>query len=219
MKYPAVPVLCAVMVAAPLAAPAQQTPDFQQLIQALTEGANAAGQGQATAVELIDFREMKKLMPKAVGAMKRTGLSGEKTKAPFGNFSLSMAEATYRGEDGGTLTVKVTDLGAMPTIGAMTQFAWANMEIDRETEDATEVTKKIQGHRGLEKYNRRHQTGNTAIMAKGRLSFDIRARKVSKEVMQAAVKALPIEKFIDLIPGGGDDEEEEEEEEAEDPES
>jgi hypothetical protein len=179
---------------------AQQQPNIQDLLQAFSQG------GQGAAVELVDFRELKKLMPEEIEELKRSGLSGEKTSGPLGNFSVVTVEATYAGEDGATLALKVTDLGAMPTIGAMAQFGWANAEVDRETDELREYTTEIQGHRGYVKYNRKYRTGNTSIMADGRLTFEIRGRQVSKEIMDAAAEALPVKKMLALVPGAGAEE-------------
>mgnify|MGYP001822897630 CR=1 FL=1 len=172
----------------------QQQPDLGALLQGIMQGANQKTQD---APALVNFRELKAQLPAELPDMKRISASGEKTGA-FG-MSVAFAEATYRGEDGGTISIKITDSGGMPGVAAMAQAGFAATEIDRETETGYERTTTIEGHRALEQYDSRYESGSIMIMAKKRLSFEVKGNQVPMEAVHAAVDALDFEAISGLI--------------------
>ena len=179
----------AILAGATLAA-AQETPpspDFSTLLQGLVQGAN---QQKQNAPALINFRDLKAQLPPELPDMKRTSASGEKTGA-FG-MSVAFAEATYRSEDGGTISIKITDSGGMGGFAAMAQAGFAASEIDRETETGYERSTTIKGYRGMEQYDSRRQSGSVMFMAKKRLSFEIKGRKAPMEKIKGVdASSLP----------------------------
>lgn len=178
----------------------QPSPDIGSLLQGLVEGAN---QQKQNAPALINFRDLKSQLPPELPDMKRVSTSGEKTGA-FG-MSVAIAEATYRGEDGGTITIKITDSGGMGGLAAMAQAGFAASEIDRETETGYERTTTIKGYHGMEKYDSRYRAGSIMFMAKKRLSFEIKGRKAPMEKIKGAVDALDVDAIVGLIEKAGTD--------------
>ncbi|HDL77306.1 MAG TPA: hypothetical protein ENG36_00875, partial [Lentisphaerae bacterium] len=93
----------------------------------------------------IEFRKLKALLPDSFGKFERTSSSGERSSA-FG-ISVSYAEATYGNDDGGQITIKLTDMGGMPGISAMASGAWASVEMERETDTGFERTTEYKGYK------------------------------------------------------------------------
>lgn len=185
---------CVMALATTAPAQQQEQPDIGALLQGFMQGAN---QNAEAAPALINFRDLKAQLPAELPGMKRVSASGEKTGA-FG-MNVAFAEAMYRGEDGGTITIKITDSGGMPGIAAMAQAGFAATEIDRETETGYERTTTIKGYRAMEQYDNRYQTGSIMMMAKKRLTFEIKGRKTPMESVQGAVDALDLDAIIGLI--------------------
>lgn len=175
-------------------------PNLQEAIQQLMQQAQAGSEKKAVAI--IDFRDMKALMPDALdlespGPMERDSIAGEKSGV-FG-MVVSLVEATYKHADGGTITIKVTDMGTMSGFAAMAQAGWAHSEMDRETKHGFERTDEIQGHKALLKHDSQYGTSEIDILAESRMMFEVKGRKVPFEAVQDAVDALPVDDYLALI--------------------
>ena len=108
-----------------------------------------------TAIEPVDFRELKALLPAGIGAMKRVSSEGEKG----GGFGIVVAHAEGRYEgDGGNIELKITDPGNLSGFAAMAAM-WMNMELDKETDTGYEKTGTANGRRFHEKYDKSAKSG------------------------------------------------------------
>ena len=153
-------------------------------------GTAAAG---PVAKEPVDFRDLKALMPEDLSGMRRTSSDGEKAGAM--GFIVSNAQARYEAEDGGRITVKITDMGAVAGVAAMAGYAWAMAEIDRETESGYERTVTIGGHRGYEKYNREGKSGEVSLLVANRFVVEIDGDGITMEALKAAVDKVDLGKL------------------------
>jgi len=153
----------------------------------------AAGQQN---VQLVDFRELKALLPESLQGLKRSDISGEKTSA-FG-VSISKAEATYENDEGASISVELTDMGGMPGVAAMAHWSWMATEVDRETDSGYERTTKISGHKAYEEYDRNNRSGRIQVMVKSRFLVEVQGEEVSADTLRAAVAAIPLDKLARL---------------------
>lgn len=101
--------------------------------------------------EPISFRELQRFLPEELGRLERTRSQGE-TSGMMG-MSVSIAEASYQTEEGGSIDVTITDLGGVAGPALMGMAAWANVSVDRETEDGYERTSRYKGYPAYEEFS------------------------------------------------------------------
>jgi hypothetical protein len=147
-------------------------------------------------VEPVDFRELKALLPESLKGMKRGDASGEKSGAM--GMSISKAEASYDSDSGASVDIEITDMGGINNFAAAAQFGWAMQEIDRETKTGYEKTMTIAGYKGYEEYDRENKSGKVQVMVKGRFMVEARGSSVDMDAIQAAIKAVDLNKLAGL---------------------
>jgi len=154
---------------------------------AVTGVAKSAG----AAVEPVDFRELKALLPDGIGAMKRKSAEGEKG----GGFGIvvSHAEARYEG-DGGSLHLKITDPGTLTGLAAMAAM-WMNLELDKETDTGYEKTGSAAGRRFHEKYDRSSKHGEYTVVVANRFLVEVDGSGVDMAAMKKAVDQVNLAKL------------------------
>ncbi|MCO5044534.1 MAG: hypothetical protein M9935_04545 [Kiritimatiellae bacterium] len=166
-----------------------QEPDLSALMGLLGAAANQS----TSTVAVVDFRELKALLPDAFKSYKRTGASGEKNSMM--GMSVSEAEGQYAAGDA-TLSVKIVDYSG--TFLASMMGAWAAHEIDRESDTGYERTTTIGGHKALEKYDSSDKTGDLQILVAGRFMVEIGLRGGEAQDLQAAAAAIDLNKLAAL---------------------
>lgn len=168
-----------------------QEPDLSAVFKAL--GAMQAAQTNQ-AVQVVDFRELRALLPESIGGYQRKEISGEKNA--FMGMTISMAQARYENKPA-VLSVKLTDYAGTGYASIMAA-GWAMTEVDRETERGFERTVTIDGHRGLEKYDNEARFGELQLLIAGRFMIELTVRDGSPEDLRKAVSALPLAKLASL---------------------
>lgn len=185
----------AVALAAALPCAAQEEqPDMAELMKAMT---GALG-GGTNAPALVDFRELKALLPASLEGMKRVSASGEKSGAM--GMSVAFAEAKYRAEDGGEITIKISDNSGMGGLMGFAQQAFGTMEVDRETETGFERTTQYGKHKATEEYDNEEKEGEVEIMVDSRFAVEVEGRNVTWKAVEAAAKSLDLDKLASLKP-------------------
>lgn len=105
--------------------------------------------GRDGAVETVDFRALRDLLPEELDDYERVDASGEKTGVA--GFSFSQAEGEYRSDDGERqISLQIVDgggIGQMALLGA----SWLRMDFDRESTDGYEKTTEYEGYPAYEK--------------------------------------------------------------------
>lgn len=164
--------------------------------KAMGAAAESAKSGAAKGV--VDFREMKALLPKELPDGFKGQLKGEKTGAM--GMSVAEAEGRYAPENGeGSITIKLTDMSGV-AFGAMAGMAWAATEVDNETDSGYEKTTKINGYKALEKYDTKSKDGSIQIMVDNRFSIEVQGYGVKIEQIRAALKDVDLKKLAALKP-------------------
>ena len=154
---------------------------------AVGEAAKSVG----SAVEPVDFRELKALLPENIGAMKRSSAEGEKGGAL--GIVVSHAEGRYQGE-GGSADLKITDPGTLSGFAAMAAM-WMNMELDKETDTGYEKTGTANGRRFHEKYDKSSKSGEYTIVVGNRFMVEINGHGIDMPTMKKAVDQINLAKL------------------------
>lgn len=144
--------------------------------------------------EVIDFRELKALLPESLGDMKRTNAEGEKNSAM--GFTVSQARGDYSSEDGSKyLDIEITDFGGATGWAGLASWGWTIAEVDRETETGYEKTTKYKGHKAFEKYDNEYQNGNIDVLVAGRFMVSVDGNNLSMDNIKSALDAIDIGKL------------------------
>jgi len=150
-----------------------------------------AAKTMGTAVEPVDYHELKNLLPDGIGAMKRTSSEGEKGGG-FG-FVVAHAEARYEG-GGGHATLKITDPGSLSGMAAMAAM-WMNLELDKETDTGYEKTGTAGGRRFHEKYDKNSKTGEYTVIVANRFLVEISGSGMDMPAMKKVVDSVNLAKL------------------------
>jgi len=144
--------------------------------------------------EVVDFRDLKDLLPESIGDLKRTNAQGEKSGAM--GFMVSKAEADYNNEDySQRIDIEITDLTGASGFAGLAAWGWAMAEIDKETETGYEKTTKYKGHKTFEKYNNRDQYGSLEVLVAGRFMVSVNGNNVPMGVIKSAMDQINIGKL------------------------
>ena len=162
---------------------------------AAAAGVTAAGTalGAVQAAEAVDFRELKALLPEDLSGMKRSNAEGEKTSAM--GFTISKAEAQYDGDNAASVSITITDVGAMAGVAAMATYAWAAGAIDRETETSYEKSTTIKGYKGYERYDRQSTSGEVQVLVAGRFVVEVSGNDVPMDAIKDALEKVDLGKL------------------------
>ena len=166
----------------------------QNLEKAVHKSEEALAGGKA--IEAVDFRKLKELLPAGLPGMKRTDAQGSKNAAL--GFSLSTAAGTYEGEKGENIRVAITDLGSTSPQVAQGMVAWSLLDSQQETDDGYEKTTTISGHRAFERYDNKNKSGQIQLYVGGRFVVETEGSEVSMEAIKGALSKLDLAKLQGL---------------------
>jgi len=155
------------------------------------------GAGTNAVAAVVDFRELKALLPAELPGMKRTSASGEKNSAM--GMTVATAEASYEGEEAG-LEIKITDMGGTGTLMGMAAAGWTMAEIDRETDTGYERTTVIDGNKAHETYDTEEKRGEIEVLVAGRFMVEIDGQGVTADQLKSAVGKIDLKKLAGLKP-------------------
>ena len=176
---------------AALAASPVRAQDMSGFLGALGAMMGATNQ-QAAAV--VDFRELKALLPEAFGAFKRTKAGGEKNSAM--GMTIAQADGEYK-SGGANITIKLMDYGGTGMAGMMAA-GWSMSEVDRESDTGFERTTTIKGNKAIEKFDTQYKTGEIQILVAGRFMVEIEGRGCADQDLRAAADALDLAQLAAL---------------------
>ena len=136
----------------------------------------------------VNFRQLRDQLPASLAGMERTNIEGA-TQGAMG-FSVSEAEATYGGEEA-TVDIKITDLGAMPSLGMM-GLGWTMADVDRETSTGYERTLTLAGNRGYRTYDTETRNGELSLVVAERFLVAVKGRGVDDDQLEEALRAVDL---------------------------
>lgn len=154
--------------------------------------------GGTNAAAVVDFRELKALLPAALDKMKRTNATGEKSGAM--GMTVAFAEGTYEGDAGESITIKISDNAGLGGFMAFAQAGWASSEIDRESDTGFERTTTYGQNKAHEEYDNSGKSGKVEILVGGRFMVEVSGNDIAWEAIQAAAKKVDAAKLATLKP-------------------
>jgi hypothetical protein len=150
--------------------------------------------GEEASKELVNFRALKDLMPSSLLGMDRTTHDGEQVKA-FG-MELSTAKAKYKA---GSRTVEVNIVDFAGITAVLSGMAsWADIEVDRESDDGFERTLEIDGYKAFEKYDTKGKYGELSVIVDGRFVVSIKGRNLEASDMREVLRKINLKKLAKL---------------------
>ncbi|MCF0072086.1 hypothetical protein LZD49_16520 [Dyadobacter sp. CY261] len=163
-------------------------------LQAIADKAKEMGDREA--VDPVDFRKLKDLLPENLVGMSRTEATGEKSGAM--GFTVSTAQAKYQGSSDEKLNIEIVDTGGIAGVSTMALAAWSIADIDKETTTGYEKTTKIEGYKAFEKYNNESKSGEINILVADRYVVNVEGDNVTVDQLKQALKALNLGELGDL---------------------
>ncbi|MCE7069220.1 MULTISPECIES: hypothetical protein [Dyadobacter] len=152
--------------------------------------------GSREAVDPIDFRKLKELMPEKIAGMSRTEATGEKSGAM--GFTVSTASAKYKGEGEESLNIEIVDTGGIAGVSTMALAGWSMAEIDKETTTGYEKTTKIEGYKAFEKYDNEGKSGEVNVLVADRFVVNVQGDHITVDQLKNALKDLDLAKLGNL---------------------
>jgi len=146
------------------------------------------------AVEVVDFRKLKELLPESIAGMERTESEGQKSGAM--GMNISTAEGRYE-EGNRRMQINLADAGGIP-MAMMGLAAWTNADIERETDDEYERTTVLNGFKAFERYNYKNKEGQISIVVAERYIVNIEGDNVEESDLKNALDALDLDGLAGL---------------------
>lgn len=159
-------------------------------------GALMQGSTNAAAT-LVDFRDLKAMLPAELPGYRRTAAGGERTGAM--GISIAKAEGSYESGYGARVTIRLTDTGGTglaSMMGAGIEMA----DIDRESDDGYERSTTIAGQKAIEEYNTRRKSGSVKMFVAKRFLVEIEGDEVAPETLTEAATLIDLAKLATLKP-------------------
>ncbi len=150
--------------------------------------------GEEGTVEVINFRELKALLPNKVAGLKMEDSGGE-TAGAMG-FKVSTAEAEYRdGEE--EMEISIADVGGAP-MALMGMAAWASLEYEKDTDEGYERTTMIDGHKAFEKYYDSEKEGEIGVIIENRFVVSVKGYNVKMSDIKSALSKIDLDRLKKL---------------------
>jgi hypothetical protein len=150
----------------------------------------------AAVTEPVNFRDLKALLPETVGDLKRTASSGE--KSGVAGMTIAQAKASYEGDGGKQLNIKIIDTGGAVSPIAIAAFGLAMVEIDREDDNGYERTSKVNGFKAFEKWHNKTERGEYKVLVVDRFIVEIEGKKITMETLKSTAAGLDLGKLAAL---------------------
>ena len=182
--------------AIPAMAQTPTQPDMQKAMAAMQQALGAMQQ-QGGAKPVVDYHELKALLPKELSGGMKGQLKGQKSGAM--GMTISEAEGSYSDENSDhNITMKISDISGTGAFGAMAHAAWATADIDNESDTGYEKTTTISGYKGMEKYDTKSKNGELHVIVDSRFIVEVRGSNVKMDDMKAALGKVDLKKLAGL---------------------
>ena len=135
----------------------------------------------------IDAQLLKAKLPDAIGDLKRESFEASGGQAM--GISSSSAKATY-GAGGKHVQMSITDLGGLAGIAAMA--GWANMTVDKETQDSIEKVYKQDGRTIHESYRKDGSHGEYTVILQNNVIVEAEGDQVDIATLKSLVSGIDL---------------------------
>jgi hypothetical protein len=145
-------------------------------------------------VDPISIDLLKPFVPETFAGLPRTRSSAEKTGVAA--LMVSKAEATYGDGAARNVTLEVLDTGGAS--GLVGLASWAQLQEERDDDDATERTKKVGGRLMHEKLSKRGGNNEFSVVLGERFVVSAKGTGIGLDELKAAVSGLDLAKLESL---------------------
>jgi hypothetical protein len=165
---------------------------------------NAALEGLGTLlgggrrVDPIAIDQLKPFVPDTFAGLPKTSSNAEKTGIP--GIMVSKAEATYGDGAEKNVTLEISDTGGAS--GMMALAGWAGIEGEKENDDGSERTMKVNGRLTHEKISRRGGTNEFAVVLGDRFVVNATGTGVDLNTLKTAVSGLNLAQLESMKEAG-----------------
>ena len=133
--------------------------------------------------------DLKAQLPEALGALKRD--SFETNGGSAVGISSSSAKATYVGGDNQRAELSLTDLGGLGGLASVAQ--WANVTVDKETQDGIEKTYKDGGRTVHEQYRKDGSHSEYTVILKNGVIFESHGDHIDGATLKSMAAAVNLD--------------------------
>jgi len=159
---------------------------MQAATEQMAAQASAMQEGKTT-VKTVDPQALLALMPQSFMGAQRSDASTDSGGA--GGMNVANAEATYA-VNGGSVRLKITDMGGMSGFGAMAQAMIVNHT--QTTETGYEKVESKDGRMISEKYDNQAKSGSYSVLAGPRISVEAEGDGVDMATLKNLVNAVDL---------------------------
>ena len=145
-------------------------------------------------VDPISIDLLKPFVPETFVGLPRTRSSAEKTGVAA--LMVSKAEASYGDGAARNVTLEVLDTGGAS--GLVGLASWAQLQEERDDDDASERTQKVGGRLMHEKLSKRGGTNEFSVVLGERFVVSAKGHGVGLDELKAAVSGLDLAKLESL---------------------
>ncbi len=146
-------------------------------------------------VQVIDFRQLKELLPAEAAGLARKEATGEKNGAM--GMTVSQASGKYaNGDNSETLDISIVDAGGTGAI--MGLAAWTMIDVDKETADGYERTTKIGDYKAFEEYTNSSKSGKLSVVVGQRFVVSLEGRGLDMDKLQSVLKQIDLDKLAGM---------------------
>ena len=150
---------------------------------------SALARHEAADSSVISADVLRAAMPDALLGMPRTDLQGQQSE--FFGFGMSTAEAAYQESDR-KLNISLIDTGGAGSI-LSSLAGWADMKVDKESEDGYERSVMIDGQKAYERYSKADQSGELLVLAGDRLILSLSGQGIGPNDLQKALRKIRLD--------------------------
>jgi hypothetical protein len=182
------------------AAPVGGAPSPAEMAQVAEQNRQALAQmNQGKQVAAVTADKLKALLPSSLTGMSRTTASAERTQTM--GVDMTTAEAQYDTAGGGSVSVKITDVGNMTGSMRMGLAAWSVAEYNRETDTGYQKSMTYNGCKGMEEYDKQDQHGAIRVFVADRFIVEVEGNGVTVDTLKQALGSVDLKKMAGLVSG------------------
>jgi Yip1 domain len=142
-------------------------------------------------VDPINIDQLKPFVPDTFAGLPKVSSSAEKTG--FAGLMVSKAEARYSDGAGKTLTLEISDTGGVSGITALA--GWAGVQEERDDDNGSERTQKVNGRLMHEKISKKGGTNEFGVVLGDRFLVSASGQGVDIAALKQAVGSLDLAKL------------------------
>ncbi len=146
----------------------------------------ALARHEAADSSVISSDVLRGSLPDALLGMARTDLQGQQSQ--FFGLGISTAEAAY-GEGDRKLAINLIDTGGAGNVLA-SLAGWADMKVNKESEDGYERSVVIDGQKAYERYSKADQSGELLVLAGDRLIISLSGKGIGPDDLQKCLRKI-----------------------------